>query len=226
MRLFLAALLCTFSIPARATTRPVSDVLARMDEASPSFKGMTAKVKRLTHTAVLNDTSEETGTVSILKAGPKDMRMLIELTQPDPKSYSFQDRKAQIYYPKMQQVEIYDLGKHGKLVDQFLLLGFGTSGKELAKSYNVRVLGDENIDGKKAVKLELTPKSEEAREHIKKVEIWLAENGEYPLQQKIYQSSGDHYVFTYSDVKLNPGLTAESVALKLPKNVRKVTPQN
>jgi outer membrane lipoprotein-sorting protein len=161
----------------------------------------------------------------MLRANPRDVRMLIEFTHPDPKSIAFQDRRAQIYYPKLQQVELYDLGKYSKLVDQFLLLGFGTSGRELAKSYDVKVIGDETVAGEKTVKLELVPKSNEARQQLSKVELWLHEGGAYPVQQKFYQPGGDYIFISYTDVKLNPPLSPAGVTLQLPKNVKKVTPQ-
>ena len=34
---------------------------------------------------------------------------------------------SQIYYPKSNTVEEYDLGKERAMIDQFLLLGFGSS---------------------------------------------------------------------------------------------------
>ncbi len=73
------------------------------------------------------------------RAGPNDMRMLIEFVEPDPQTVVFEKTKVQIYFPKMQTVQVYDLGKHRSLVDQFLLLGFGSSGKELARNYNLKV---------------------------------------------------------------------------------------
>jgi outer membrane lipoprotein-sorting protein len=218
------ALLCAIALNASAALT-TEDVLSRMDASSSSFKTAVAKIKRITHTAVLNDNSEESGTVSMMRNKGKDVRMLIEFTQPDPKSVSFQDRKAQIYYPKLNQVEIYDLGKYGKLVDQFLLLGFGTSGRDLANSYSIKVVGEDTVAGRKTVKLELVPKSQEAREQLTKVELWMAENAEFPIQQKFFQPSGDYIFITYSDVKMNEQLSPEALALKMPKDVKKVTPQ-
>jgi outer membrane lipoprotein-sorting protein len=221
----LAVLLCGFTLPIAAAVPSTESVLSRMDDASASFKGMSAGIKRVTHTAVINDSSEETGTVTMLRLDPRDVRMLIEFTAPDQKSIAFQQRKAQIYYPKLQQVEIYDLGKYSKLVDQFLLLGFGTSGRDLAKSYDMKVLGEETVAGKQTVKLELVPKSSEARQQLNKVELWLDEEGAYPVQQKFYQPGGDYIFITYTGVKLNLALSPAAVTLQLPKNVKKVNPQ-
>lgn len=225
MRFTALVLFCSFTLPASAAVPGLESVLARMNDAAATFKAMSAEIKRITHTAVLNDNSEEAGTVSMLRLSPRDARMLIEFTAPDPKSIAFQQRKAQIYYPKLQQVEIYDLGKYSKLIDQFLLLGFGTSGRELVKSYDVKVLGEETIGGRNVVKLELVPKSGEARQQLNKVELWLDEAGAYPVQQKFYQPGGDYMLITYTDVKLNPPLSSGAVTLQLPNNVKKVTPQ-
>lgn len=218
------ALLCLLAANASgaATTE---DVLSRMDAASTSFKSATADIKRVTHTAVLNDNAEESGAFSVLRTKGRDVRMLINFTKPDPKSVAFADKKAQIFYPKLNQVELYDLGKYGKLVDQFLLLGFGTPGRDLASSYNIKMMGEETVAGKKTLKLELIPKSKEAREQLTKVELWLSENADFPVQQKFYQPSGDYIFITYSDVKLNAPLTQDALALKMPKDVKKVTPQ-
>jgi hypothetical protein len=57
------------------------------------------------------------------------------------------------------------------LIDQFLLLGFGSSGKEIAKSYTVKVAGDEKINGVNTTRVLLTPKSSKVRELLKSVEM-------------------------------------------------------
>ena len=38
---------------------------------------------------------------------------------------------------------MFDLEKHGEQIDKFVMIGFGTSGAELAKDYDVTVLGAE-----------------------------------------------------------------------------------
>jgi outer membrane lipoprotein-sorting protein len=110
-------------------------------------------------------------------------------------------------------------------VDQFLLLGFGTSGRELLKSYDIKYAGADGVGGVKAQKLDLAPKSEEARQHVRHIEMWISDSDGVPVQQKVYQPSKDYVLITYSAMQLNPALTAESVRLKLPKGVKKEYPQ-
>jgi|HigsolmetaAR202D_1030399.scaffolds.fasta_scaffold14241_2 Outer membrane lipoprotein-sorting protein len=218
------ALVCAFSLTGFAATNGIDAVLARMDQSAAKFNALSANLRRVSFTAVLNETTSESGTILIRRPKPRDIQMLVEIREPDQKSVSYMNRKWQIFYPKINTVQEYDLGKQGALVDQALLLGFGTSTPELLRHYDVKYIGEDVVEGAPASRLELIPKSKEARQHIARVELWISEQG-HPVQQKIHQPSKDYYLITYSDIKLNPSLTAESVKLKLPKNVKKEYPQ-
>jgi len=218
-----AALTCVMAAPTLQAAR-LDDVLARMDKAGASFRDVSAKIVRKDHTAIINDTSEETGTIRMQKAGDRNVRMKIDFDEPDVRSVAFADRKAQIYYPKIRTVQVYDLGKYRDLVDQFLLLGFGTSTLELRKNYSVRFIGDDKVAGERTARLELTPKSNAAREHLSKVELWISDAG-YPLQQKFYRPSGDNTLTIYSELKINSNLTEDSLKLRLPSGVKREYPQ-
>lgn len=210
-------------IPRPASARTLDQVLASMDQAAAAFHDMSADLKRLDHTAVIDDTSEETGKVWMKRSGHA-VRMLIDFTAPDPRKVAFAGRKVEVYYPKINTVQVYELGKYRNLIDQFLLLGFGSSGKELRKNYAVRVTGDAKVGGEDVTRLELVPNSASAREHLQKVELWVAGGG-YPLQQKFYRPSGDYTLIIYSDLKLNPGLPDTALQLNLPSGVKREYPQ-
>lgn len=200
-------------------------ILAKMDEAAVGFKGMRAKVKRSQFTAVIKEESVEIGRMVMRRPKPKQAEFLIEITDPDRKSISIQGKSAQIYYPKINTVQIYDIGKFNDLLTQALLLGFGASGKDLNAGYAVKKLGEEPINGKKCTHLELVPKSEKVLEHIKKVELWIGDSEGYPLQQKILQPSNDSMTISYSEIEIVSNLDANAVKLNLPKNVKKEYPQ-
>lgn len=218
------ALVCAFSLTGFTATNGIDAVLARMDQSAAKFNALSANLRRVSFTAVLNETTSESGTILIRRPKPRDVQMLVEIREPDQKSVSYMNRKWQIFYPKINTVQEYDLGKQGALIDQALLLGFGTSTSELLRHYDVKYVGEDVVEGTPASRLELVPKSKEALQHIARVELWISEQG-HPVQQKIYQPSKDYYLITYSDIKLNPNVTADSVKLKLPKNVKKEYPQ-
>ncbi len=202
----------------------LEQVLADMDRAAAAFKDMSAKLTRLDHTAVINDTSRETGTVRMKRVGAREIRLRIDFEEPDPRTVVFERATARIYYPKIQTVQVYDLGKHRSLIDQFLMLGFGSSGTELAKNYQLKVLGEEKISGEATVRLELVPKAQSVKEYLSKAELWVASNG-CPMQQKFSRPSGDYTVITYEGLSLNTNLADQTFRLALPKGVKVEYPQ-
>ena len=86
------------------------------------------------------------------------------------------------------------------------------------------VLGSEALKeapGIQTLHLELIPKSGEARQYVKKLELWIPEHGDpYPLREKITEPSGDSRSMTYSDLKIIPPLQPEALKLKLPPGVK------
>lgn len=219
------ALLIGLSTPAAAG--PVDDVLAQMDAAAKSFRSVEAKIERVSLTAVINDETVERGDMMMLRtgAGASGARMRIEFSAPNEKSVAFAGDKAEIYYPKINTVHVYDLGQHRKLVDQFLLLGFGTAGRELAKDYDISLLDKALVAGRPATGLKLTPKSKKAREQLTHAELWIANPAGYPVRQKFYWPSDDTTTITFSDVKLNPPLSESDLRLELPPDVKREHPQ-
>lgn len=196
-----------------------------MDAAAASFKGMTAKIRMIAYTAIIKETTEESGTIALRSPKPRTVVTLIEFEKPDTKSYSFRDKKAQIYLPKINTVQEYDLGKYDSLLTQGLLIGFGTSSKDLQKNYTVSGGTEETIEGQKTLKIELVPTAETIRQHITRIELWIGADSGLPVQEKLYRKSGDYTQIVYSEMKLQSNLTDEQVKLKLPANVKKEYPQ-
>lgn len=221
--IILAVLLYAASYPVSGES--LEDVLARMDRAAPSFKAFSADLNSVAHTAVINEDAVDTGRI-LLKRGKHDMTMLVEFTAPNAKSVAVHDHKAEIYYPRQQTVEEYEIGQYRALLDQFMLIGFGTSGKELAVAYDMKLVGNETVAGKQTTHLELIPKSAEVLKNLKKLELWIAEPDACPVQQKIDLPAGDYKLFTYTNVKMNPPLGDADLKLKVPKDTKRVFPQS
>jgi outer membrane lipoprotein-sorting protein len=197
------------------------ELLQRLDSAASQFQSMSASVTWLTHTDVIDENTTETGTVVMKKVAPGEVQGLINFTAPNPRSVTFEKRSVQIYYPKIKTVQVYDLEEHGEQLDKFLMIGFGTSGTELARDYTMTVLGTETVKGAAAIHLELIPKAGEARQYVKKLELWFPEHGDpYPSREKITEPSGDSRTVNYSDLKINPALPPEALKLKLPAGVK------
>ena len=193
--------------------------LAKLNANSASFVGMTASIKRTQHTAIINDDAREAGRIAMKRSKGK-VAVLIDFTEPEPKAFSYRDKRVEMYLPKINTLQIYDTGKFDTALTQGLLIGFGTSSKELASNYAVKWMGDEKL----GAHLELTPKLASTREHIKKIEMWLDPGDGYPRQVKIHQPSNDYMLIQYADLQMSSSLTDEQVRVKAPKNAKKEYP--
>jgi len=199
----------------------VESALRELDSQAKSFHSLSADVERTKVTVVVNDHSTENGT--LLVRGDK---MLLEMKPPDARTILRTGDNLYIYTPGLKRVEEYNLGKNRNLVDQFLLLGFGTSGKELQKSYLVTVLGEPELDDKKTIELELTPKSQDFRNQISKIQIWFDESNWLPVQQQFFETgSGDYFIIRYSNIVRNPGFGKSQFEPHWPKDTEKIKPQ-
>lgn len=219
----LAQILLAAALPLSAETAP--DVLARMDAEAPAFHQITAKLKKTEFTEVLNDTTVEAGNFWLRRTN-RGIVMRTEFTTPkNQRAVGVEGNRAEIYYPNINTVQIYDLGKFGSLVDQFLVLGFGNSGKEIGKSYTVTLGGEETVGGQKTSRLELIPRSEKVRGQFDRIELWIPLKAGHPVQQRLNQPNGNYYLFTYTDIKLNPSLPVADFRLTLPAGAKKEYPQ-
>lgn len=217
--LLLACALASFSAPLS-----LIEILAKLDQNATAFRSMSANLERIDYTAVLKDAAKESGSIMMLKKKAGVVEMRIDFTSPDTKQISYADKKVQSYLPKINTVQIVDVGKIDNLISQGVLIGFGTTSKELKKSYSIRVIGEELIHSRLATKLELIPKADSPLMKLKKIEVWLSESDGYPVRQKLYQGAGDYNQATYSDLKINPPMQESDVRLNLPKNVKKEFP--
>jgi len=177
----------------------LDEVLTKMDAAAASFQGMSAQVSYTKMTYVVNDKSVKSGGI-YMKKDKGGYKFLIQFNEPERETVLFEKSKAQIYHEKINQIEEYDLGNKKDLVDQFLVLGFGGGGHELAKSYNIALGADEVVDGKPTVKLELTPKGSVAKT-FSKIELWIAKDKWTPVQQRFTEPSKDYTEVNYSNVQ-------------------------
>src|SRR5579871_294754 len=185
--LFSAAPVVFPSAAARAAVSQQSawtldNVLKQLDAKAADFQSLTAELDRTKVTVVVNDKSTESGMIWVRRDG----KMRIELTQPDPRTILRDGDFFYLYNPKIHRVEEYNLGKKKSVVDQFLLLGFGTSGSSLKDSYDLSLQGEETLDGRKVLRLELLPKTDDVKKQLSKIDLWLDESTWLPVQQQFY----------------------------------------
>jgi outer membrane lipoprotein-sorting protein len=200
----------------------IEGVLTMMDNAAQDFHTLTADIEHTKYTAVVKDTSTETGHIFVRR----DEKMRIEIDKPDPRTILREGDSLFLFNPKINRVEEYNLGKNRAMVDQYVLLGFGTKGDSIKKGYLVSIVGEEELDSKKTVVLELTPKSEQIRNQISKIQMWVDEASWLPVQQKFFEAgSGDYFLFHYTNEMKNLRVSDGQFKQDWPKGVTRVKPR-
>ena len=204
------------------TNWTLESVLKQLDAQAADFHSLTADLERTKVTVVVNDKSTESGQIFVRR----DDKMRIELTAPDPRTILRDGDNFYIYNPKIHRVEEYNLGKKKSVVDQFLLLGFGTSGASLKETYAITLRGEEALDGRKVILLELLPKTEDVLKQLSKIQLWLDESTWLPLQQQFFETgSGDYFIIRFRNLNRNVRIQDSEFKPHWPHGTTKVQPQ-
>jgi outer membrane lipoprotein-sorting protein len=204
--------------PAPSDKELLESVLKKMDAAAGSFRTTEADFQWDQFTRVIGSTDTQTGKIYFRRNG-KNIEMFADVQavngKPEGKEVLFTDSKLRLYEPKMDRVTVYDTGKNRADFESFLVLGFGGRGHDLANSFDVKYAGIEAVNGIKASKLELTPKTEKARKVFSNIELWIDDARGISVQQKFIEAeSGDYRLAKYSGIKINEKISDDDFKLK------------
>lgn len=200
-------------------------VLSQMDATAAHFRSAEAVLVSDQYSKVVDETDTQKGKVYFRREA-NEIEMVADITEPDRKYVLYADNKVQLYQPKIDQVTVYNTGKNKSAVESFLVLGFGGSGHELLKSFDVKYLGTEKLDGVETAKLDLTPKSEKLRNTFAHILLWIDPVRGVSLQQQFFEPSGDYRLAKYSDIQINQKLPDNVFKLKTTGKTRFITPQS
>lgn len=211
--------------PADSVT--LESVLKTMDTAAANFHTTQAEFEWDSYEKVINEVDEiQTGTIYFRRVG-KDIEMMAEVKnagpdlqhqKPERKYVLYTGGKISIYQPKIEQVTLYDLGKNKVDLESYVVLGFGGSGRDLAKSFDVTYVGPETIDGVATAQLQLIPKSEKVRNNYNKILLWIDVEKGISRQQQFFSPQGDYRLTKYTSIQLNEK--------KIPDDVFKIKTTN
>ena len=192
----------------------LTEILANMNEVSKHLSTVSANLEYTKVTVLVDDKSTESGQFFFRKG--KSTEILIDIQKPDRKILLLKKNKGEYYLPKINQIQEYDLQQKSDLVQQFLLLGFGTDTGELKKAYDIKYLQEEDFADDTNVQLELVPRKANVAAQFSKIQIWVSEESWLPTQQKFFQSGGDYLIARYSGVKRNRNLPGSTFELNAP----------
>jgi len=200
-------------------------VLGQMDAAAKKFKTTEASVTWDQYVRVINESETEKGKIYFRRENG-EIQMAADFMDPDKKYVIYSEGKVQVYQPKIDQVNEYNAGKNRGDLESFLVLGFGGSGHDLLKSYDVRYLGTETVSGVAASKLELIPKSVRLKNNIARILLWIDPTHGISVQQQFFEPSGDYRLAKYSDIKIDEKLPDNVFKLKTSGKTKFISPQS
>jgi outer membrane lipoprotein-sorting protein len=211
-----------------ATPQPNPDlerVLHQMDQAAANFRSTQANFVWDQYQKVVDETDTQKGRVYFRRNG-SEIEMAAEISDPtSPKSVVFSGNSVKVYQPRIDQVTTYNAGKDRAAMESFLVLGFGGSGKDLAKSFDVKYIGSEKVDGIDAAKLELVPNSQKVRNNFDRILLWIDPARGVSIQQELFAPSGDYRLAKYTDIQLNQKIPDTAFKLKTTSKTKFVSPQ-
>jgi outer membrane lipoprotein-sorting protein len=193
---------------ANAQAKPdrLKAVLAQMDKASKAFESAEASIEKQQFEKIVNDTTKEKGTIYFLRNG-KSMQVGAKFD--NGQTMEYKDGLVRLYTAGTNQLTQYSAkGVNQARNEAFLTLGFGGSGSDLAKAWEIKDLGTEKMsDGSRLVeveKLDLTSKEASVRNNFTHIMIWVDLESDISLKQVGYTPSGDTNTTIYTNIHLNP----------------------
>ena len=206
--LALAPLAAPIQAPAQSQ---LASVLSQMDAASARFKNAQADVRYDNYTRVVNDHDIETGSIYIERTGTTEqMGAVFYNAGADGKPaatpariVNFDGPTLRIFTVGTNQVDLFKAGANQAKYDSFLTLGFGGSGKDLQRIWDITDQGPDTIDGTKTEKLDLVSKDAGVKNMFTHITIWIDPTRGVSLKQIFYAPNGDNRTATYSNIRLN-----------------------
>ena len=204
---------------------PLEKVLGQMDSAAEKFRTTEASVVWDQYQKVVDEHEEQKGKVYFRRSG-NEIQMAADITDPDQKYVLFNGSKVQVYQPKIDQVTVYNTGQNREEFESFLVLGFGGRGHDMLKSFDVKYLGNEKVDGIDAAKLDLVPEVGQRRNNVDHIVLWIdPARGISVQQQFFFGTSGDYRLAKYSDIKVNEKIPDSVFKLKTTGKTKFISPQ-
>jgi len=209
--------------PAANSSSDLSAVLAKMNQSSTRFKAAQGDFEFQSYQKLVNETDTQSGQI-YFRRNKKGVDAAFKMEGTAPKQVVYKNGELLVYEEKIKQITKRNVGSNKTDVEAFLSLGFGATGDDLVRLYDVTMEGWETVDGVKTAKLNLTPKNQKMLQTYNKIVLWIDPERDVLLQQKFFESSGDYRLAHYTNMKLVDKISDDKFQLKTSGKVTTVQP--
>jgi len=140
-------------------------------------------------------------------------------TKPEEMEIALEGKTIWLYYPIQSQAEKYSFAGN-KRMTQYLepITGiFQKTFSQVKETYAVTYLG---IDSHRVYLFRLQPKEEKIRRFLSRVDLWIDKASGAILRFEMIEAGKDRLLLEFSDLRINPPLKDEELAIRIPPSVR------
>ncbi len=219
-----ALLVCAGAPVSAFAADDLAKILARLDAAAGKFKSAQAEITwENVQTEPIPDSDMQVGNV-LFERKSGQLRMALHLRtengKPIQKDMVYAEGVFKLYEPKIKQIQVFKAGSNRAEADTILTLGFGGSGKDLEKSWQVSYVGSEPVDGDETWKLQLIPRDESVRKNFAKVLLWIDTDSGIALKQQSFDPTGNYRVVHYTKMRMNASVPSDAFVIKTASDTR------
>jgi outer membrane lipoprotein-sorting protein len=211
------------AIPSLAQNELAAE-LAKLDASAAKFKSAQADlVWDNVQTVPVSDSDSQVGTILFARKGSElqiALHIVTDQGKPALKDVVYSDGVGKMYQPSIKQMQVFKVGDNRAALDAYLTLGFGGSGQDLKKNWDVAYQGIEPVNGKPAVKLELKPRDPQLAKTTPRVLLWIDTTLDLAVKQQRFGADKGYVLFTYSNIRLNPSVSKGAFEIKTTKDTQ------
>jgi outer membrane lipoprotein-sorting protein len=190
--------------------------LLAIDERAAKIEAIKADFVQEKQSPLLADPLITRGTIAA--AGEN---VLWTAEEPEPTQTHIGQAQLQIYYPRQNVVEQYNLTPETSAMVASPLPRLD----ELEKSFEIVADAGEGLDAREGtVALRLNPTKPELAKYVDFVRVLLDEERSLVVAFETTDPDGETTLTRFENVQVNPKLDAKEVTLRLPTNVKRVSP--
>jgi outer membrane lipoprotein carrier protein len=203
------------SVISLAHGQDLQEVVRAIDEQQQKIQTLAASFSQKRETSLAKDPLFSLGIVRFKRPD----RVHFIYSQPESMEVALDGKTVWIFYPGQSQAEKYSLSRNKKM-SQLLEPVMGIFRKtlgQLTEEYTITYMdgGEE-----RTYWFRLHPREVAVRKFLRSVDLWIDKASGAILRFEMVETSRDRLTLEFKDLKINPPLTDEELAIRIPPTVR------
>ncbi len=191
------------------------ELIRAIDEQQQKIVTMTANFSQRKETSLAKEPLISSGIVKFKR--PDKVHFVY--ARPQEMEIALEGKTIWIYYPVRSQAEKYFYGGSRRMT-QYLepITGiFQKTFSQVQESYSLIYLG---VESERLYRFRLQPKDEKIRKFLSRVDLWIDKASGAILRFEMIEAGQDRLFLEFSDLRINPPLKDEELAIRIPPSVR------